>query len=99
MTGPVLSGGHAVAGARLYYTTVATDVPGGQIRNNADQLASAIPRMPNLVNDALERFKKHKVDFIDCLLAAYAAKTGHTISPFDKDLRKFKDITATHPGQ
>ena len=42
--------------------------------------------------DALDRYRKTKVHFVDCLLAA-AARAGDTpVATFDEDFRKFGDV-------
>lgn len=51
-----------------------------------------------VVCDALERYKKHNVDFMDCLLAAHSAKKGYAVSSFDRDFKKFKDVKTVVPG-
>jgi predicted nucleic-acid-binding protein len=43
--------------------------------------------------DALIRFKATNCDFLDCYLAAMAAASGNAVASFDRDMRKFKDIT------
>lgn len=42
--------------------------------------------------DALERYRKTKVHFVDCLLAATAAAEDTTVATFDQDFRKFADV-------
>ena len=42
--------------------------------------------------DALERYRKTKVHFVDCLLAATAAAEGTPVATFDQDFRKFADV-------
>jgi predicted nucleic-acid-binding protein len=42
--------------------------------------------------DALERYRKTKVHFVDCLLAATAAAEGTPVATFDQDSRKFADV-------
>lgn len=41
--------------------------------------------------DALERYRKTKVHFVDCLLAATAAAEDTPVATFDQDFRKFAD--------
>jgi len=54
--------------------------PGVEISENAVHL------------DALDRYRKTKVHFVDCLLAA-AARAGDTpVATFDEDFRKFGDV-------
>jgi len=42
--------------------------------------------------DALERYRKTKVHFVDCVLAATAAAEDTPVAPFDQDFRKFADV-------
>ena len=42
--------------------------------------------------DALERYRKTKVHFVDCLLAATAAAEDTPVATFDQDFRKFGDV-------
>lgn len=42
--------------------------------------------------DALERYGKTKVHFVDCLLAATAAAEDTPVATFDQDFRKFADV-------
>jgi len=42
--------------------------------------------------DALERYRKTKVHFVDCLLAATAAAEDTPVATFDQDFRKFSDV-------
>jgi len=42
--------------------------------------------------DALERYRKTKVHFVDCLLAATAAAEDIPVATFDQDFRKFADV-------
>jgi predicted nucleic-acid-binding protein len=42
--------------------------------------------------DALERYRKTKVHFVDCLLAATAAAEDTPVAAFDQDFRKFADM-------
>ena len=42
--------------------------------------------------DALERYRKTKVHFVDCLLAAKAAAEDTPVATFDQDFRKFADV-------
>lgn len=43
--------------------------------------------------DALERYRKTKAHFIDCLLAATAVASGARVASFDTDFMKFEDVT------
>ena len=47
--------------------------------------------------DALARFKDSNCDFFDCYLAAQASALGVGIASFDKDLRKFEDVSLWEP--
>ena len=42
--------------------------------------------------DALDRYRKTKVHFVDCLIAATAATEEMPIASFDQDYRKFIDV-------
>jgi predicted nucleic-acid-binding protein len=42
--------------------------------------------------DALERYGKTKIHFIDCVIAAFAAENGVSVATLDRDFRKFSDV-------
>ena len=42
--------------------------------------------------DALDRYRKTKVHFVDCLIAATAAAQNVPVASFDRDSRKFADV-------
>jgi predicted nucleic-acid-binding protein len=42
--------------------------------------------------DALERYRKTKVHFVDCLIAATARAEDTALATFDWDFRKFGDV-------
>ena len=42
--------------------------------------------------DALDRYRKTKVHFVDCLIAATAATESMPVASFDQDFRKFTDV-------
>ena len=42
--------------------------------------------------DALDRYRKTKVHFVDCLIAATAAAESTPVASFDHDFRKFADV-------
>jgi predicted nucleic-acid-binding protein len=42
--------------------------------------------------DALDRYRKTKVHFVDCLIAATAATKNMPVASFDQDFRKFTDV-------
>lgn len=42
--------------------------------------------------DALDRYRKTKVHFVDCLIAATAATENMPVGSFDQDFRKFADV-------
>ena len=42
--------------------------------------------------DVLERYRKTKVHFVDCLLAETAAAEDTPVATFDQDFRKFADV-------
>jgi predicted nucleic-acid-binding protein len=42
--------------------------------------------------DALDRYRRTKVHFVDCLIAATAATENMPAASFDQDFRKFTDV-------
>jgi predicted nucleic acid-binding protein len=42
--------------------------------------------------DALDRYGRLNVHFVDCLIAATAATEGIPVASFDQDFRKFADV-------
>ena len=42
--------------------------------------------------DALDRYRKTKVHFVDCLIAATTATEDMPVASFDQDFRKFTDV-------
>jgi len=42
--------------------------------------------------DALDRYRKTNVHFVDCLIAATAAAESTPVASFDRDFRKFTDV-------
>jgi predicted nucleic acid-binding protein len=42
--------------------------------------------------DALERYAKSKLHFVDCTIAAASAVSGTPVATFDAGLRKFADV-------
>src|SRR6201982_2841116 len=42
--------------------------------------------------DAVDRYRKTKVHFVDCLIAATAAMENMPVASFDQDFRKFTDV-------
>ena len=42
--------------------------------------------------DALDRYRRTKVHFVDCLIAATAATENMPVASFDQDFRKFTDV-------
>lgn len=42
--------------------------------------------------DALNRYKRTKAHFVDCLIAATAVAENVPVSSFDQDFRKFADV-------
>ena len=42
--------------------------------------------------DALDRYRKTKVHFVDCLIAATAATENMPVASFDQDFRKFTGV-------
>jgi predicted nucleic acid-binding protein len=64
-------------------------------------IASALGRLissPGIENDApihldaLDRYRKTRVHFVDCLIAATAATENLPVASFDQDFRKFTDV-------
>jgi len=47
---------------------------------------------PEIHFDALERYRKTKVHFVDCLIAATACAGNIPVATFDRDFRKFADV-------
>jgi predicted nucleic-acid-binding protein len=42
--------------------------------------------------DALDRYRKTKVHFVDCLIAATASAENTPVASFDQNFRKFADV-------
>ena len=42
--------------------------------------------------EALDRYRKTKVHFVDCIVAATAAAENMPVASFDQDFRKFTDV-------
>jgi predicted nucleic-acid-binding protein len=42
--------------------------------------------------DALDRYRKTKVHFVDCLIAATASDENTPVATFDQNFRKFADV-------
>lgn len=49
---------------------------------------------PGIYLDALERYSKTKIHFVDCVLAAAAGEGGIPVATFDLGFRKFTDVRA-----
>lgn len=47
---------------------------------------------PAIHLDALERYRKTRVHFVDCVIAATAATENMSVASFDQDFRKFADV-------
>jgi len=47
--------------------------------------------------DALDRYRRTKVHFVDCLLAATSAAERTPLATFDQDFRKFTDVRVETP--
>lgn len=47
---------------------------------------------PAIHLDALDRYRKTKVHFVDCLIAATASRENIPVATFDQDFRKFADV-------
>jgi predicted nucleic-acid-binding protein len=50
-------------------------------------------RDPRVHLDALNRYRKSKAHFVDCLIAANAVAENISVASFDQDLRKFGDVS------
>jgi predicted nucleic acid-binding protein len=50
-----------------------------------------------LITDALKRFHRHSIDYIDCYHAACALQKSQSVVTWDKDFKKFSDIEALPP--
>lgn len=48
---------------------------------------------------ALDRYARFNVDFPDAYVAALAASRSQTVATYDRDFRKFKDITVKTPDE
>ena len=42
--------------------------------------------------DALDRYRKSKLHFVDCVIAATAAANDVAVATFDRDFRRFPDV-------
>jgi len=47
---------------------------------------------PSIHLDGLDRYRKTKVHFVDCLIAATASVDHVAVASFDRDFRKFPDV-------
>ena len=47
---------------------------------------------PEIHLDALSRFRRTKLHFVDCLIAATSAAESAPVATFDQDFRKFTDV-------
>jgi len=47
--------------------------------------------------DALDRYQKTKIHFVDCLIAATAAAENTPVATFDMGFRKFNDVRVEIP--
>ena len=43
--------------------------------------------------DALERYRRSQLHFVDCVIAATAAARGLSVATFDSDFKKFSDVS------
>jgi predicted nucleic acid-binding protein len=46
----------------------------------------------SLYLDALDRYRTSNIHFVDCVIAATAARDDIAIATFDRDFRKFSDV-------
>ena len=61
------------------------------------QSSGVVTADADVVSDALRRFAAVNVDFAVAWLAARAARLGHDVASFGRDLDKFKDIRRFEP--
>jgi len=62
-------------------------------RRSADSFPALVLKLAAGIHlDALDRYRKTKVHFVDCLIAATAATENMPVASFDEDLRKFNDV-------
>jgi len=54
------------------------------------------PLEPDIILDALERYRSMPVHFADAYLAASAASSKTPVFSFDEDFARFKDVTWKH---
>jgi len=47
---------------------------------------------PEIHLDALSRFRRTKIHFVDCLIASTSAAESTPVATFDQDFRKFTDV-------
>ena len=52
-------------------------------------------RSPQL--DALDRYRRTNIHFVDCLIAASAVAENRLVASFDQDFRKFTDVRVETP--
>ena len=52
-----------------------------------------LPQEPDIILDALERYRSFSVHFADAYLAAQAARQKVSVYSFDEDFAKFSDIS------
>jgi len=71
--------GHARADIALALSTLVSS-PGVEISEAAIHL------------DGLERYRKTKVHFIDCLIGATASAQNLSVATFDQDFHRFSDV-------
>jgi len=69
--------------------------PRGDIAGALSRLVSSpgVEILEALIHlDALHRYRRTKVHFVDCLIAATAAAENTPVVTFDQDFRKFTDV-------
>ena len=54
-------------------------------------LSAVVMEYPEVLKLGTEFFRDTKLDFVDCILAAYHAQKGHEILTFDKKLKKLME--------
>lgn len=53
-----------------------------------DFVDEVLTEYPDVLKSALETFGKTKLDFVDCILAAYHRRLGDEVLTFDRKLKK-----------
>ncbi|MGH9735079.1 MAG: PIN domain-containing protein [Candidatus Acidiferrales bacterium] len=75
--------GHARPAIASALTTLISS-PGVEIASSAIYVDASM--------DALDRYRRTNVHFVDCLIAATASAADIPVASFDRDFRKFADV-------